>query len=404
MKKVAIACQGGGSHTAFTAGVLTTLLNHFEHLKNDREYQIVSLSGTSGGAICAFFAWHAILKYMDDPNIPPDTKWLQSFWKTNSTNGNSLSRVMNSCFINIAEMQERGLFPHWDVNPNSDFTKLCQQAYKLTMASWHCSFPFLSPWLPPADYFDFRAILEKSKPNDLESLYSKFALTGPTLLIGAVNVGSGSFKVFSSRKVQVTIDHLLASAAIPTLFPAVEINRQYYWDGLYSENPPADELLSKNVVGDKNLPDELWIIQINPIPYKSDAGEKPQFPKSSSEIADRKNELAGNLSLFHELDRIEKINELLREHFHNKHNKDKVQCQYFNDFGKKYREIAIKIIQMPSELQKELNHTSKVDRDEVILAKLTKAGENSGRIFLQDPSNPKYSWQTIKEQWKAKDS
>ena len=55
-RRVAIACQGGGSHTAFTAGVLSRLLDGPEL----DEYEIVGLSGTSGGAVCALMAWTAL--------------------------------------------------------------------------------------------------------------------------------------------------------------------------------------------------------------------------------------------------------------------------------------------------------------------------------------------------------
>ena len=73
--RVAIACQGGGSQTAFTAGVLKAL---FENKIQDR-VNIVSLSGTSGGAICAFFIWYALRK-------GDDCIWkrLMDFWKDNT--------------------------------------------------------------------------------------------------------------------------------------------------------------------------------------------------------------------------------------------------------------------------------------------------------------------------------
>ena len=56
-KKIAIACQGGGAHIAFTAGVLKTLLRHLDPVR----YTIIGLSGTSGGALCAVFAWYGLL-------------------------------------------------------------------------------------------------------------------------------------------------------------------------------------------------------------------------------------------------------------------------------------------------------------------------------------------------------
>src|ERR687894_1989908 len=77
-RRVAIACQGGGSHTAFTAGVLKKLLK--EKVEGKHDYEIVALSGTSGGAICALLAWYGLL--MNDANRAVEL--LDSFWRDNS--------------------------------------------------------------------------------------------------------------------------------------------------------------------------------------------------------------------------------------------------------------------------------------------------------------------------------
>ncbi|MGH3232514.1 MAG: patatin-like phospholipase family protein, partial [Streptosporangiaceae bacterium] len=90
---------------------------------------------------------------------------------------------------------------------------------------------------------------------------------------------------------------MLASAAIPNLFRAVRLEDGTYWDGLFSQNPPVRELLEVE-------PDELWVIQINPQQLDAE-------PTTLAEIADRRNELAGNLSLYQELAFIEKIDQLL---------------------------------------------------------------------------------------------
>lgn len=73
-KKIAIACQGGGSHTAFAAGVLTRLLEE----GIDERYQLVGLSGTSGGAICATAAWYGLLKKLGEREKNPTTGWSSS--------------------------------------------------------------------------------------------------------------------------------------------------------------------------------------------------------------------------------------------------------------------------------------------------------------------------------------
>src|SRR5215203_6565166 len=75
-RKVAIACQGGGSHTAFTAGVLKRLLRA-EELK---QYEVVGLSGTSGGAVCALLAWHNLLR----GDAAGAAEALAAFWRDNS--------------------------------------------------------------------------------------------------------------------------------------------------------------------------------------------------------------------------------------------------------------------------------------------------------------------------------
>ena len=78
-RRVVIACQGGGSYTAFTAGVLRRLLGADEL----SGYQVVGLSGTSGGAVCALLAWYALLD--EDPALAGQL--LEQFWADNSVRG-----------------------------------------------------------------------------------------------------------------------------------------------------------------------------------------------------------------------------------------------------------------------------------------------------------------------------
>jgi len=113
------------------------------------------------------------------------------------------------------------------------------------------------------------------------------------LLLGAVDVLSGEFRAFSSWRDRITADMVVASAAIPTLFRAVRVGDGTYWDGLFSQNPPVRELVDTR-------PDELWVIQINPRRWDGE-------PRTMVEIADRRNELAGKLSLHQELGFIEKV-------------------------------------------------------------------------------------------------
>ena len=158
----------------------------------------------------------------------------------------------------------------------------------------------------------------------------------PLLLVGAVDVLSGRFRAFHSRRDRIAADMILASAAIPTLFPTVRTDDGVYWDGLFSQNPPVRELLEAE-------PDELWVIQINPTTTRDE-------PRSVLDIADRRNELAGNLSLYQELQFIEKIDQLLAEGLLAP--------------GGKYKQVVVRVIELArSRSSRLLGPASKLNRD-----------------------------------------
>jgi NTE family protein len=308
-KRVAIACQGGGSHTAFTAGVLKKLLTE----KHD--YEIVALSGTSGGSICALLAWYGLL--MNDTNTA--VALLDSFWRDNSTN------TPWDKFVN-----------DWVLQTNRFFASIGGA-------------PVISPYFLPVWGLDlFKSLLEKHV--DFDTLNKFVKPSSPLLLIGAANVLSGEFKAFSSRRDKVTVDMILASAAIPTLFRAAKVNGELYWDGLFSQNPPVRELPDAK-------PDEIWVIEINPQTCSTE-------PTSVPEITDRRNELSGNLSLYQEVYFIEKINEWIKAG---------------SLSGTKHRPIEIKWIQMLRELDVE----SKLNRDPDFIQDMMAYGEQQAEGFLK---------------------
>src|SRR5215218_2740008 len=95
-RKVAIACQGGGSHTAFTAGVLKRLLQA-EELK---QHEVVGLSGTSGGAVCALLAWHNLLR----GDAAGAAEALDAFWRDNSATAPH-EQIINSWVLWASSLQ-----------------------------------------------------------------------------------------------------------------------------------------------------------------------------------------------------------------------------------------------------------------------------------------------------------
>ena len=93
---------------------------------------------------------------------------------------------------------------------------------------------------------------------------------------------SGKIRVFSGN--EISADSLLASACLPTLFQAVEIGGEHYWDGGYTGNPALFPLFASD------LPDDIVIVNINPL-------VRTEVPKAAHEIQNRINEISFNSSL-----------------------------------------------------------------------------------------------------------
>jgi len=313
-RRVAIACQGGGSHTAFTAGVLGRLLSADEL----DEYRVVGLSGTSGGAVCALLAWSALL----DGDRRDARERLEGFWGDNSASS-PMEAAVNAWMVWAATLQSTGLLPA------------------------------ISPYnLPTTGMEQFRDMLLRWV--DFDRIQVDRLARHPLLVVGAVDVLSGRFRAFHSRRDRISADMILASAAIPTAFRTVHTDGGSYWDGLFSQNPPVRELLDAQ-------PDELWVIQINPTTRDTE-------PRSVLDIADRRNELAGNLSLYQELHVIEKIDQLLD---------DGVLV------GDRYKQVTVRIIEFPRQgSSRWLGPASKLNRDGGFLRDLMAQGERLADSFL----------------------
>jgi NTE family protein len=336
-RRIAIACQGGGSHTAFTAGVLKPLLqNQGEH------YRICGLSGTSGGAICAALAWYGLLRERQDGWSRAQTlALLDDFWHDNAATL-LWEKLWNDWTINTIQLMQQGRLPELKSSPYSpQFMQSSELFAKLA---------------PRKEFFDLRLLLAKYLR--LDEVHQP--VLDPRLLVGAVGVLSGNFKAFDSSRAEISIDAVLASTTLPTFFKAVRIGDDVYWDGLFSQNPPVRQLVTGIEVQYK--PDEVWIIRINPQRITEE-------PTSVEDIEDRRNALAGNLSLNHEVDTITKISEWLRE--------GKLH-------GQNVKPIDIRWIEMSPELAARLGYVSKLNRDPAFLAELKADGEVRGKAFLEE--------------------
>jgi NTE family protein len=316
--RIALACQGGGSHTAFTAGVLKRLLG-------DRRLagriDVVGLSGTSGGAICALIAWSALREHAPERA----GERLDAFWEDIAAT-TPAEWALNAWVLGAGAIQDVVATPAIS--------------------------PYDAPWTGAA-VAEFKRTLERRV--DFGALRPRPGDAGPLLLIGAVDVLSGEFKAFDSRTDRITADTILASAAIPTLFRAVRVGDGTYWDGLFSQNPPVRELTDAR-------PDEIWVIQINPT-------EADAEPRTVMEIADRRNELAGNLSLHQELQFIEKIDQLL-------------ETGELTPGGE-YKRIVVRVLELSrTRFSRSLGTASKLNRDPAFLRELMAHGEARAEEFL----------------------
>ncbi len=310
MRRVAIACQGGGSHTAFTAGVLKRILQ-----EPNKDFEIVALSGTSGGAVCALLAWYGLLVEDSERAIAG----LDGFWRDISAS-TAWDQYLNSSLVSLSRFQS--IVP----------------------------VPEISPYLyPPWPQSYIKQVLHKHIPFD--DLNDYISDSSPIFLAGAVNVLTGEFSVFDSRKREIRAEALLASAAIPTLFRAVKIGSGVFWDGLLSQNPPIRDLPDAK-------PDEIWLIQIDP-------PKRQEEPKTTDDIRDRRNELTANLSLEQEVYFIEKINQLLQ--------KNMLQNSPY---------IPIRVHRIL--LQRDLDYSSKLDRSPYFIQDLISYGEAEAEKFLHD--------------------
>jgi NTE family protein len=345
-KRIAIACQGGGSQCAFVAGALKRL---FARRVQDR-FRIVGLSGTSGGAFTAALAWVGLLAEARGDRTPIEDRII-ACWK--DLEAQSPREIFLDGFCTqLVRLAEHGLLPTIATSPSS-----------LRFEAWAKA---TAAWIGRPEFTDLRALLLKHI--DFEALPALIDARSPALLVGAGDVLEGTLKVFSSAKGEITVDALLASAAIPNLFPAVWAGGHAYWDGIFASNPPVIGFLRAALTGQGKVPQEIWIIQVN-------RTRQDEVPEAPSDISDRRNHLAGNLSLQHELQVIEMINVLLQE--------GALTDAFRARFGFDTTEpISVRFIRMSKELQGGLDYPSKLSRLPHHIDRLIADGEAQAAAFL----------------------
>ena len=246
---VDLALQGGGSHGAFTWGVLDRLLE-------ESWLRIDGISGTSAGAMNAVVLVDGYEK--DGPKGAQAA--LEDFWR----------RVSRSAqFSPIRRTPLDILLGRWTLDTSPFFV-----AFDLAARVF-------SPYdLNPRGTNPLRDILADCVD------FGRAAKSSIRLFVTATNVRTGRGRVF--RNSELTPDVLLASACLPTLFQAIEIDGEAYWDGGYSGNPTITPLVRECASHDTLL------VAVNPV-------ERQGTPRSAREILDRLNEVSFNATLLKEL-------------------------------------------------------------------------------------------------------
>lgn len=260
VKSINLALQGGGSHGAFTWGIL-------DRMFEDDRLWVKAISGTSAGAINAVVAAQG----MYEGQAPAAREALKTFWKAVSDAG-KFSPLKTTPFD--AAQGNWGL----DKSPMYLFFDMMQRV--------------ASPYdLNPFNINPFRTMIE-----DLIDFEKVRACEDLGIFISATNVETGRGKVF--QREEISADVIMASTCLPFMYQAVEIDGEHYWDGGYMGNPALAPLLSGTDCSD------MLVIQINPT-------KREGVPQTAREILNRVNEITFNSSLIHELRGIEYINQLL---------------------------------------------------------------------------------------------
>jgi len=399
LKKIAVACQGGGMHAAFAAGVFIEILEAYR----EKKFKLVGLSGTSAGALCALMVWYGLAPEKNVPRALKDRigdaiAKLNQFWG-DFVACNNAENLLNSFTFGTFQAEEFEV-PVLGLSPRAFGLNPYAEAFNAFAA-------FLPGIGVRKQYFDLDELLALACPA-LKDDNIDWHNVDTRLLIGASEVVNGFETVFDSdvnkgvqpenkgkqpikdlkdksvikdlkskiealkdkgrywrQQLPLSLEGVAASGTLPFLRDAEHIVEGYYWDGLYSQNPPVREFIAGPE--QEFIPDELWIVRINPQQW-------PDVPKSNKDIQDRQNELMGNLSLNKELDFIMMVNAWHEE--------------YKNEnFGTKHKPVTVRSIVMDKNFADSLSYSSKFDRSHAFMDEMRQHGQKVTHAWL-------HKWET----------
>lgn len=324
-KSINIALQGGGAHGAFTWGVLDKLLE-------DGRIDLEAITATSAGAMnAAAYAQGFVTGGKDGAR-----ESLHEFWRAISEVGALFGPVQRTALDWINALNP--FSPNWSMEKSPGF------------ALFDAVTRSISPYqFNPANFNLLRDLLERQI--DFERIHDCNCIK---LFISATNVQTGQPKVFYNE--DVTLDVLTASAALPYLFHAVEIDGAHYWDGGYMGNPSLWPLFYRTDSRD------ILIVHINPI-------RRSEIPKEAYAIENRINEISFNGSLLKDIRAIAFVKKLIKS--------DMLKDEYKDH----YKDVLLHAIRTEN-VMCDLSVASKFDTSWQFLTYLRDLGREQAEIWL----------------------
>jgi len=259
-KRITLALQGGGAHGAFTWGVLDQFLS-------DERLVIEGISGTSAGAVNAVMLADGLTR----GGREEAQKRLADFWRAASSTGNlpAVQRAVTERLLSFTPLEGTPVQAWFDALSR-----------------------YFSPYdVNPLNINPLKDLIERFV--DFEALHANSDLQ---IFISATNVQTGRVRIFGREK--ITADAVMASACLPLLFRAVEIDGVPYWDGGYLGNPVIFPFFGTTTTED------VIVVQINPLVRQA-------TPTSAGEIMNRINEITFNSSLIGEYRAIDFVARLI---------------------------------------------------------------------------------------------
>jgi NTE family protein len=315
-KTIDLALQGGGSHGALTWGVLDRILE-------DERLEISGISGTSAGAMNAV----VLAQGFHQGGRDGARQALAAFWRAVS-DAARFSPVQRSWWNRIT-----GNF-NLDSSPGYLFFDNLTRLF--------------SPYeLNPLDINPLRDLVAETIDFDRVN-----ACATPKIFVTATNVRTGQARIFTQP--HLSVETIMASACLPSLYQAVEIDGEAYWDGGYIGNPALYPLVDQTACRD------IVIVQINPM-------TRHDLPRTGPEILNRVNEISFNSSLIKELRSIHLLHKLIEA--------EGIETE-------RYRDMRVHMIHADEELQ-ELDSSSKLNAEWTFLTRLHERGRAWAQRWLE---------------------